>query len=72
MTIQLFKFDDLRVRSTMHGGQSYFAVKEIGEAMRYSDISQFAKHHVDPEYFSVNPNHFMWIRILLSNLMDPD
>ena len=52
MAIQLFTFDDLKVRSTMHGGQPYFAVREIGEAMKYSDISQAAKLHVDPEYLT--------------------
>jgi prophage antirepressor-like protein len=52
MAIQLFTFDDLKVRSTMHCGQPYFAVREIGEAMKYSDISQAAKLHVDPDYLT--------------------
>ena len=40
MAVKLFQFDDLRVRSFMHGGQSYFAVKEIGTALQYKDASQ--------------------------------
>jgi prophage antirepressor-like protein len=52
MAIRLFEFDDLKVRSFTHAGQSYFAVKEIGTALQYKDAIQAAKLHVDPEYLT--------------------
>ena len=52
MAVKLFQFDDLRVRSFTHAGQSYFAVKEIGAALQYKDASQAAKLHVDAEYLT--------------------
>ena len=52
MAIRLFRFDDLRVRSFTHAGQSYFAVKEIGAALQYKDGSQAARLHVDAEYLT--------------------
>ena len=52
MAVKLFQFDELRVRSFTHGGQSYFAVKEIGTALHYKDGSQAARLHVDAEYLT--------------------
>ena len=38
MAFQLFNFDDIHVRSVTVDGLVYFAAKEVGQALEYSDI----------------------------------
>jgi prophage antirepressor-like protein len=52
MSVQLFTFDDTQLRSMNVRGQSWFASKEVGDALGYTDTPDALKKHVEPEYVS--------------------